>query len=244
MRCCAPQGPWNHAFYLLLDGALPPTPDPFTLTTLGKVGIDQFIQACAAAGSRPLCHAMDLDPLPWRGVTVAPPHRDRESHLGRLGPCPPMLGQCPRVCARECIPHLTAMRSPPTRPIFTMIILCFFAVVEGKGLEFAKNQITNELGGILLKNWAIFLPATAINLAYCPPELRVLFLNCAPRVRMRMHADACGCMRMHADACGCMQGRGACGGACGSGCWGACGVACAGAHTGLRAIHGFRIVYC
>jgi len=102
------QGPWNHAFYLLLDGALPPTPDPFTLTTLGKVGIDQFIQA----------------------------------------------------------------------PIFTMIILCFFAVVEGKGLEFAKNQITTELGGILLKNWAIFLPATAINLAYCPPELRVLFLNC------------------------------------------------------------------
>ena len=35
------QGPWNHAFYLLLDDALPPTPDPFTVTTLEKVGIDQ-----------------------------------------------------------------------------------------------------------------------------------------------------------------------------------------------------------
>ncbi|KAL3907981.1 MAG: hypothetical protein SGPRY_009974, partial [Prymnesium sp.] len=65
------QGPWNHAFYLLLDSALPPTPEPFTLVTLMKVGIDQFIQA----------------------------------------------------------------------PIFTIIILCFFAIVEGKGLEFAKKQV-------------------------------------------------------------------------------------------------------
>ena len=102
------QGPWNHAFYLLLDQALPPTPDPFTLTTLEKVGIDQFIQA----------------------------------------------------------------------PIFTIIILGFFAVVEGKGLAFAKNQVQTELGGILIKNWSVFLPATAINIGFCPPELRVLFLNC------------------------------------------------------------------
>ncbi len=32
------QGPWNHFFYQLLDNALPPTPSPFTLTTLEKVG--------------------------------------------------------------------------------------------------------------------------------------------------------------------------------------------------------------
>merc|ERR1719331_1382989 len=75
------QGPWNHFFYQLLDGALPPTPDPFTLTTLEKVGIDQFVQA----------------------------------------------------------------------PIFTVIILGFFAVVEGKGLSYAASQIKNDLGGILIK---------------------------------------------------------------------------------------------
>merc|ERR1719424_84083 len=102
------QGPWNHAFYLQLDAALPPTPDPFTITTLEKVGIDQFIQA----------------------------------------------------------------------PIFTVIILLFFGIVEGKGLAFVKDQIKNDLGGILIKNWSVFLPATAINIAFCPPELRVLFLNC------------------------------------------------------------------
>jgi len=102
------QGPWNHFFYLYLDQALPPTPTPFTATTLAKVGIDQFVQA----------------------------------------------------------------------PIFTMIILVFFAVVEGKGLGYAKTQIQNDLGGILIKNWSIFVPATVINISFCPPELRVLFLNC------------------------------------------------------------------
>ena len=28
-----------------------------------------------------------------------------------------------------------------------------------------------------MKNWVVFLPATFINLAYLPNELRVLFLN-------------------------------------------------------------------
>ena len=44
--------------------------------------------------------------------------------------------------------------------------------------DFLKNQVQNDLGGILIKNWRVFLPATAINLAFCPPELPVLFLNC------------------------------------------------------------------
>jgi len=39
------QAPWNHFYYMLLDGAIPPTEDPFTPTNIAKVGIDQFIQA-------------------------------------------------------------------------------------------------------------------------------------------------------------------------------------------------------
>lgn len=39
------QAPWNHFYYLLLDGVLPPTPDPWTATTAIKVVIDQFVQA-------------------------------------------------------------------------------------------------------------------------------------------------------------------------------------------------------
>ena len=71
----------------------------------------------------------------------------------------------PRACSHASCPRW--------RPC----ILCFFAVVEGKGLTFAE-QVKNDLGGILVKNWSVFLPATVINLGFCPPELRVLFLNC------------------------------------------------------------------
>jgi len=39
------QAPWNHFYYQILDGVLPPTEDPFTQTTGIKVIIDQFVQA-------------------------------------------------------------------------------------------------------------------------------------------------------------------------------------------------------
>jgi peroxisomal membrane protein 2 len=39
------QAPWNHFYYELLDGTIPPTVDPFTATNAVKVGIDQFVQA-------------------------------------------------------------------------------------------------------------------------------------------------------------------------------------------------------
>jgi len=35
------QAPWNHFYYLFLDGALPPTVDPFTPTTAIKVGHEE-----------------------------------------------------------------------------------------------------------------------------------------------------------------------------------------------------------
>eukprot|EP00540_Astrosyne_radiata_P008475 CAMPEP_0116867508 /NCGR_PEP_ID=MMETSP0418-20121206/26666_1 /TAXON_ID=1158023 /ORGANISM="Astrosyne radiata, Strain 13vi08-1A" /LENGTH=246 /DNA_ID=CAMNT_0004503347 /DNA_START=52 /DNA_END=793 /DNA_ORIENTATION=- len=39
------QAPWNHFYYLVLDGALPPTEYPWTGRTFLKVLIDQLIQA-------------------------------------------------------------------------------------------------------------------------------------------------------------------------------------------------------
>jgi peroxisomal membrane protein 2 len=101
------QAPWNHFFYMALDGALPPTAEPFTATTGVKVAIDQFGQA----------------------------------------------------------------------PIFTAVIFMFFAIVEGRGIAAGKRQIEEKLYQVLLKNWAVFLPATFINLAFLPNQLRVLFLN-------------------------------------------------------------------
>jgi peroxisomal membrane protein 2 len=39
------QAPWNHFYYNILDGAIPPTVEPWTATTGIKVAIDQFVQA-------------------------------------------------------------------------------------------------------------------------------------------------------------------------------------------------------
>ena len=102
------QAPWNHFYYLLLDGALPPTEDPFTATTGVKVIIDQFVQA----------------------------------------------------------------------PIFTILIFYFLGILEGKSLEAVKQQLDRDYKDTMLANWKLWVPATMVNIAFCPPIFRVLFLNC------------------------------------------------------------------
>jgi len=102
------QAPWNHFYYQLLDGALPPTEDPLSATTGIKVAIDQFVQA----------------------------------------------------------------------PIFTVLIFYFLGLLEGKSLENVKNQLDNDYVDTMFANWKLWVPATAVNIAFCPPVLRVLFLNC------------------------------------------------------------------
>jgi len=102
------QAPWNHFYYMFLDGALPPTEDPFTATTGIKVVIDQFLQA----------------------------------------------------------------------PIFTVIIFVFLGLLEGKSLESVKEQLDKDYADTMFANWKLWVPATAVNIAFCPPVLRVLFLNC------------------------------------------------------------------
>jgi hypothetical protein len=102
------QAPWNHFYYLFLDGALPPTVDPFTATTGIKVFIDQFIQA----------------------------------------------------------------------PIFTVIIFFFLGLLEGKSVDDVKGQLERDYKDTMLANWKLWVPATFLNIAFCPPMLRVLFLNC------------------------------------------------------------------
>lgn len=102
------QAPWNHYYYLFLDGVLPPTEDPFTATTGVKVIIDQFVQA----------------------------------------------------------------------PIFTVIIFVFLGLLEGKSIDDVKKQLDADYKDTMLANWKLWVPATMVNLAFCPPVLRVLFLNC------------------------------------------------------------------
>uniref|UniRef100_A0A7R9W596 Peroxisomal membrane protein MPV17 n=1 Tax=Pseudictyota dubia TaxID=2749911 RepID=A0A7R9W596_9STRA len=101
------QAPWNHFYYLLLDGVLPPTVEPWTTTTGVKVVIDQFVQA----------------------------------------------------------------------PIFTVLIFIFLGLLEGKTTDAIKSQLDEDYKDTMLANWKLWVPATVVNIAFCPPILRVLFLN-------------------------------------------------------------------
>ena len=102
------QAPWNHFYYMFLDGALPPTPEPLTATTAVKTLIDQFIQA----------------------------------------------------------------------PIFTVFIFYFLGLLEGKSVEDIQLQLRRDYKDTMIANWKLWVPATFVNLAFCPPLFRVLFLNC------------------------------------------------------------------
>jgi hypothetical protein len=103
------QAPWNHFYYMLLDGAIPPTLDPLSQTNLGKVFIDQFIQA----------------------------------------------------------------------PIFTAIIFLYLGLAEGNSMNtIIEDKFKKSYWSTLLDNWKLWVPATAVNIAFFDPIYRVLYLNC------------------------------------------------------------------
>jgi hypothetical protein len=56
--------PWSHFYYLLLDGQIPPTEEPFSNTNIVKVCIDQFIQAPIFV----VCNFLFLGALEGKGL--------------------------------------------------------------------------------------------------------------------------------------------------------------------------------
>lgn len=69
-------------------------------------------------------------------------------------------------------------------PIFTVLVFYFFAIVEGRGLAAAKEQVDATLKETLVKNWLIFIPATAHRPASVdvlgPKTLRARRLSTSP----------------------------------------------------------------
>ncbi|GFH60655.1 hypothetical protein CTEN210_17131 [Chaetoceros tenuissimus] len=63
-------------------------------------------------------------------------------------------------------------------PIFTVLIFYFLGILEGKSTDDVKDQLDRDYKDTMLANWKLWVPATMVNLAFCPPVLRVLFLNC------------------------------------------------------------------
>ena len=63
---------------------------------------------------------------------------------------------------------------------------CLFSKVlgllEGKTVADIREQLDQDYKSTMLANWGVFVPAAVVNLAFCPPELRVLFLNVSASV--------------------------------------------------------------
>lgn len=65
-------------------------------------------------------------------------------------------------------------------PPFVSAFPCLLKVLgllEGKTVADIREQLDQDYKSTMLANWGVFVPAAVINLAFCPPELRVLFLN-------------------------------------------------------------------
>lgn len=62
-------------------------------------------------------------------------------------------------------------------PIFTVLIFLFLGTLEGKSLDQVKAQLDDNYSDTMVANWKLWVPATMVNIAFCPPVLRVLFLN-------------------------------------------------------------------
>ncbi|KAG5176600.1 hypothetical protein JKP88DRAFT_159084 [Tribonema minus] len=62
-------------------------------------------------------------------------------------------------------------------PIFTVIIFAFLGLLEGKSLAEVKQKLNESYGSTMIANWKLWIPASFVNLAFCPPPLRVLFTN-------------------------------------------------------------------
>jgi peroxisomal membrane protein 2 len=101
------QAPVTHYYYLVLDGKLPPTPSPWTMTTLLKLLIDQLLFA----------------------------------------------------------------------PTFTLLVFVFLGLFEGESPSQMADHLQREYWITMVANWKLWVPAVFCNLAFCPPELRVLYCN-------------------------------------------------------------------
>lgn len=183
-------------FYVLLDGALPPTPDPLSTTTAVKVLIDQFVQApiftvvifgvsvsglvaifpisdeqrsaaavlyCVRRIFSAACFASSLSSLIL------------DLHANLRGALRAIIVQV--SIFRGSIPPNGSLHSPYDPPLPCLFYLQVLGLLEGKAVADIREQLDQDYKSTMLANWGVFVPAAVVNLAFCPPELRVLFLN-------------------------------------------------------------------
>lgn len=62
-------------------------------------------------------------------------------------------------------------------PSFTLGVFLFMGLLEGDSLAQIAEQLHHEYATVITCNWKLWVPAAVVNMAWCPPELRVLYCN-------------------------------------------------------------------
>ena len=61
--------------------------------------------------------------------------------------------------------------------IFTVVIFSVLGLLEGKNLSSIRKQLQGDYASTMVNNWKLWIPASFVNLAYVPLDLRVLFTS-------------------------------------------------------------------
>jgi peroxisomal membrane protein 2 len=62
-------------------------------------------------------------------------------------------------------------------PTFTVLVFLFLGLLEGDSLMQIGQRLQLQFITTMIANWKLWVPAIFGNLAFCPPELRVLYCN-------------------------------------------------------------------
>ena len=62
-------------------------------------------------------------------------------------------------------------------PLFLLAVIVYLGILQGDNWDTIWLQLQNEYVSTMIANWKVWIPATLINMAYVPPQFRVLYCN-------------------------------------------------------------------
>jgi peroxisomal membrane protein 2 len=62
-------------------------------------------------------------------------------------------------------------------PAFLLAVIVYLGLLEGDSWHTISLQLQDEYVSTMVANWKLWIPATLINMAYVPPQFRVLYCN-------------------------------------------------------------------
>jgi peroxisomal membrane protein 2 len=62
-------------------------------------------------------------------------------------------------------------------PFFLFAVILYLGILQGNNWGTIRLQLQDKYVSTMIINWKVWVPATIINMAYVPPQFRVLYCN-------------------------------------------------------------------